>query len=1150
MQKYQLDITDWEQFNAIRGRVFGGSAFVFVTPEKDPKKNPQENEPLLQPGTYPAFGVSPFVLPGVTVKPEPLPTFSQTVLVCDKALYQENKDSVHVFVWQPDQKEETITLTVTRHSETVQKREVQLDSNGAGTLTLSRLTAGDYKIIHDVDGLGIHSTSADATCSFAVATYRLAPLTASLTSSALHPQGDGMDVTLSLQSFGTPTQGNVRVQVREGEYGPSTALEALATDGLIEISLKTKNKETLFLDLQLVDNSTHTATVPLLGSSQDERTPTTLSTLGQNVTGTLTPQTNATPVRGIYLSQSGNQNTPFAVERIDTQRIKFTARESCTHVILLQLAPKDRRDAETSLTLGGVVQQGDLAPMESLEILQLDAMEPGDTLEMNVVADPATLFLLGAFVKETPWEGWSFALPPSPFQPTLQAPEQASPGESITLTVENLASTTETSVYMVVKDARLGSNESPALQVAGQLKTWIQETSSELEVGHVQEQLKQPVYALRGGFDDGMLYSASFGGESTTMDMMAMEIGPASGSYGEAPPPSEGTAASNNLYQAPPDVLFAGLIPVEDGLAQLTLPLPDVFATYTVNVFAISQENWADLHAEVKAEKETYASLELPVFVHPGDQVWGRIHCGAGSGSLEVYVLCDGKPVTLHHKDQSAPHSMKLDAQQVTLRFPADVGEYQAFVTDTATGHTETVYGEVQTIGTLVTEHRTLRFLQSGERISQRDEQDILSLRLLPGLEQPFKLLLDATSDYTHMCCEQTAGKMLAAIAMYTFADDQETRDKAESIVLTGTERMETMWLKGRGFRMYPNSPPEPNAYWGPLASNYLRYVALLQEIEPDGCSPALMEAVEACLVMAKDTAKGYKQTWPPEKARTPEQAYAMFRFGQDEATQQRALQWADQQARKLLDTKPMSTSLMPWMSGAVGFRTQDAYLAATLFAGGQDEHRDSALRLTNRVVDALDENGRLYSTTDSVAAIALFLALNKLGLLDRPGHVRLDQQSLSLEEALQSPHQPSEMECSSGLVLVEVVRRHEERWDAFSSDVPLSVHLEQEGKTVQRCAPGETLTLVVELTQGYHDGDLLWVCLPDSLARLSGGGQVKRFSVDFQGESHVRVPLAAVAPTGVDGDELLSHHYAVCVRNMFTQERVGNPGLLRVTVA
>ncbi len=1146
MQKYQLEITDGEQFNAIRSRVFGGSAFVFVTPEEDPKKNPQGNESLLQPGTYPAFGVSPFALPGVTVKPEPLPTFSQTVLVCDKALYQENKDPVHVFVWQPDQKEETITLTVTRHSETVQKREVRLDRNGAGTLTLSRLAAGEYKIIHDADGFGIDSTSADATCSFTVATYRLAPLTASLTSSALHPKGDRMDVTLSLQSFGSPTQGNVRIKVREGEFTPVTTLEALATDGQIEISLNTQNKETLFLDLQLMNHPTHTATLPLLGSSQDERTPTTLSTLGPTVTGTLTPQTNATPIRGMYLKQSGNQNTPFVVERVDTQRMKFTARESCTHVMLLQLAPQSQRSTETYLTLGGVAQQGDLAPTESLEILQLNEMEPGDTLEMDVAADPTALFLLGAFVKGTPWEGWSFALTPSPFQPTLQLPEQASPGESITLTVENLTSTTETSVYMVVKDARLGSNESPALQVAGQLKTWIQETSSELEVGHVHAELQQPVYALRGGFGGGVPLGAAY----SMMDMMAMEVGAAPGLYGEGEPPLEDTTASNDLYQAPPDVLFAGFITVEDGQAQLTLPLPDVFATYTVDVFATSKGNWADLHAEVKTEKKTYASLELPVFVHPGDQVWGRIHCGAESGSLEVYVLCDGKPVTLHHKDQSTPHSMKLDAQQTTLRFLADVGEYQAFATNTATGHTETVYGNVQTVGTLVTEHRTLRFLQSGERISQQDEKDILSLRLLPGLEQPFKLLLDATSDYAHMCCEQTAGKMLAAIAMYTFADEQETRDKAESIVLTGTERMKTMWLKGRGFRMYPNSPPEPNTYWGPLASNYLRYVALLQEIEPDGCSPALMEAVEVCLVMAKDTAQGYKRTWPPENAGTPEQAYAMIRYSQDEAIQQRALQWADQQARKILDTKPMSTSWMPWMSGAVRFRTQDAYLAATLFAGGQDEHRGSALRLTNRVVDALDENGRLYSTTDSVAAIALFLALNKLGLLDTPGHVRLDQQSLSLAEALQSLPHPTEIECTSGLLLVEVIRHHEERWDAFSSDVPLSVHLEQEGQAVQRCAPGDTLTLVVKLTQGYHDGDLLWVCLPDSLARLSGGGQVKRFSVDFQGESHVRIPLAAVAPTGVHGEELLPHHYAVCVRNMFAQERVGNPGLLRVTVA
>jgi hypothetical protein len=92
-------------------------------------------------------------------------------------------------------------------------------------------------------------------------------------------------------------------------------------------------------------------------------------------------------------------------------------------------------------------------------------------------------------------------------------------------------------------------------------------------------------------------------------------------------------------------------------------------------------------------------------------------------------------------------------------------------------------------------------------------------------------------------------------------------------------------------------------------------------------------------------------------------------------------------------------------------------------------------------------------------------------------------------------------------------------------------------------------VSLRVRLESGYKDGDLVWVCLPDALSRILGGGQVKRFSVDFEGRDEVVISLAATSVTVDRQGGIGPQRFAVCVRNMFEEERTGNPGLLDVTV-
>ena len=113
-----------------------------------------------------------------------------------------------------------------------------------------------------------------------------------------------------------------------------------------------------------------------------------------------------------------------------------------------------------------------------------------------------------------------------------------------------------------------------------------------------------------------------------------------------------------------------------------------------------------------------------------------------------------------------------------------------------------------------------------------------------------------------------------------------------------------------------------------------------------------------------------------------------------------------------------------------------------------------------------------------------------------------------------------------------------EEDWTRFSADLPLRIGFRgTDGARTGHLRMGDRVDLQVELPKGYQAGDLVHVALPASLSWIEGGGRVKRFTRDFEGKSSLSVPLV------VTGELSGKQHFAVCVRNMFEEERAGQPG-------
>src|SRR5439155_11287688 len=136
-------------------------------------------------------------------------------------------------------------------------------------------------------------------------------------------------------------------------------------------------------------------------------------------------------------------------------------------------------------------------------------------------------------------------------------------------------------------------------------------------------------------------------------------------------------------------------------------------------------------------------------------------------GRMRVRVTRDGADVPLECDGQPLPSGAEIAARRVELTFPVGPGDYEAVVEDLGAGVSDRVVRRVEAPGKLRSLARSLRFLQPGEALRRADDPAIVSLRVLPGLDRPFTALLEATADYAHCCCEQTAAKLRAGCAMW-----------------------------------------------------------------------------------------------------------------------------------------------------------------------------------------------------------------------------------------------------------------------------------------------------------------------------------------------------------------------------------------------
>jgi hypothetical protein len=1105
-------------------------------------------------------GREEIALPGAVIAPTTLPAAQLISLTSDKALYRAHHDTVRLLIVAPRQPSAMVKLRLRLGSNIYGEYPLALDEYGLCLWSLSGLPEGAYEA--SIEGIE------EAICRFEVAEYRLAPLSAELLERQLSgKQNETLRYTLAVSAFGQPYTGPVEIELleRDRRTGRRARL-ACDREGRCRGVAKLTGAGPYTLNIFAGER---TATVVLKGSEQQRRETLVISELGEIRSISLLPLPQSNACRGMYVARGGSNDEPFVMQRVIGSEAEIAPRVDVERLKAVIVDPA----------------------RGSSEEREWEGLRAGQSMRLPVPA-PYGIVLLGALIDGQAWEGWCAVLCPPELQAQCEAPAQARPGERITIRIKTNRPGRVVPVQLIVRDQRLVAPGDPQVELAAAIKRNLAEWRARSSTGTVERQLAdyrfyyrpRPFMMRAMAMPVAAPFSPQFVSAPGGMPVMQAATGalagmaPASAVAAEARPQdmagASGTADLATMRMSFPEVIYNTILHVR-GEISVEVRLGDALTRYSVEAFALSAEtlDWQRVETVVEAVQPVYGELSVPPFVAPGDVVLGRLAVGAASGGAIVEVRHENEKLPLFYENgEEVTPGLPVPSGSV-LRFPVQPGALTSFVRDAHTGGVDVSERFVTEPGRLRHITRHMRLLTPGEQVTL-EQPPALELKPMPGLERPFQFFLEGAIYYPFGCIEQTSMKILAMFTGYIVnLEHAEIASAYGSAIPAWHQRLRSMALPGGGFCMYPpdeGRSSQVDTHYAPRGVQHLLH--LPAPARAGIRDQALLEMLEDILALAKNAAAYYKLAVPPQKIASCHDACLVMQLSDSQKPRVAALAYARAQLREVggqaFVPLPVQATGRNLYGTEVAQRQETAYAAAALLAGGETADIPKAIAATNYLTGQLNEEGRLYSTVDTAACLLLLLGLREAGIVTSAGEGRIEVngQPLALADALAYGEKVNMLRCIEGVIAVQVTSEAIEDWNAFNGAIPVDVRLERDGRAQRRFRAGDALDLVISVPR-YEPGLIAHVCLPDALARITGGGQVKRFSLDFCGQNTLRVPLAAISATTLppalsaavrnwlgeagkrNADDTTSQRWSVIVRNMYKEEQVGNPGRLAVEV-
>jgi hypothetical protein len=560
----------------------------------------------------------------------PYPSLKLLTVVSDRKIYRPGTDAA-LFIVAPDAAESEAALEVRLAGQKVYEAKVALNRDGLALHRYPDLKEGEYTAVVTLPD------NAQAECTFSVAEFTLSPLIATLEKHEYTDQR--LTFTLRLLVLSVPYSGPVEFGLQCQVCGERVVAtqKINARDGVAQGEFDLARHGGPF-HVQVTTPDGNTALVSFPGTGAVEREHIPINPLGQTAEMGLLPWENAEPVRGFYVGPGEVNLTPLMLESVHAAVGRLQAAADMSLAQIVTFNPR----AGTSQ----VARSGDRPQRCGANLQRGEAMEFG-------IDAPYTLFTVGAFTRDQPFEGWGIVIKPVAFEATLTAPETARPGQEIAIHIRGEWRKEGTEVsegpkgtfgssdpfgpsvpsvpsvpffcWLLVYDARL-EHESPVPKLAKRIYESARNATGNLAVGPAPNARDQewapPEDFVRGlvGDERGMPRVLRFAVAAKGLPMVAEAMPAAIDIELEAP-----AMVVSPARMEFPELAYLELFYME-GEASRTVKLGDQIGTWRVRAYLFQGADYRELTADVQADKPLYAELDLPAIASAGDDISAAVN--------------------------------------------------------------------------------------------------------------------------------------------------------------------------------------------------------------------------------------------------------------------------------------------------------------------------------------------------------------------------------------------------------------------------------------------------------------------------------------------------------------------------------------------
>ncbi len=564
------------------------------------------------------------------------PMLNLLTVVADRKIYRPG-DMAALFVVAPDAAGRDAALEIRIAGQKVYEAQVALNQDGLALHHYADLKEGEYTAVVNLADKG------QAECTFSAAEFTLSPLIATLEE---HKYAEKRLVfTLKLLVLSMPYSG-------EAEFGLQCQVCGERVVATQTVQVKNGVAQGEFdlsghggpFHVQVTTPDGNTALVAFPGTGATEREHIQINPLGQTAEAGLLPWENAQPVRGFYIGSGEVAMTPLMLESVHAARAKLKA---AADVVPAQVVTFNPRTGTS-------------------QVIDYVNIKRGETVEFDVDA-PYTLFTVGAFTKNGPFEGWGVVVRPLAFEATLiTTPVTAQPGQAIDVQIDltplplgEEAGVRAAFCWLLAYDARL-EHESPVPRLAKRIYESIRDTTGGLTAGPVPNAgderwnpPEDPVRFFAGG--PPVRAKAFMRLEAMQPPMVAaapspMVLSAGSGIVAEMRPralSADMAVEAPTMVVAPTRMEFPELVYNElfymEGQAARTVKLGDQIGTWRVRAYIFQGADYRELTADVQADKPLYAELDLPAIASPGDDISAAVNYATRRPAELIIATAEGE---------------------------------------------------------------------------------------------------------------------------------------------------------------------------------------------------------------------------------------------------------------------------------------------------------------------------------------------------------------------------------------------------------------------------------------------------------------------------------------------------------------------------